>query len=178
MTNIGVVAAGAGGVEQLRQGLVEPLVRQGHQVAITLTPTAASWLDAIGERRLLRDLTGLPVRSGPRLPSEPRPHPPCQVFVAAPLSANSVAKLALGIADNQALTVLCESVATTPMVVFPRLNAAHARHPAWGAHLECLRRAGVELVYGNDVRPQAEPGTAEPDDLPWLAIRQALDAYC
>jgi hypothetical protein len=47
------------------------------------------------------------------------------------MTANSVAKLALGIADNQALTVLCECVATVPMIIFPRINAAHARQPAW-----------------------------------------------
>ena len=49
MTSIGVVAASAGGVETLRTGLVEPLVDEGHQVAVTLTPTAAEWLDHLGE---------------------------------------------------------------------------------------------------------------------------------
>ena len=68
MTSIGVVAASAGGVETLRIGLVQPLIDDGHQVAITLTPTAAAWLDHLGERQRLEDLTGLPVRSTPRLP--------------------------------------------------------------------------------------------------------------
>jgi flavoprotein len=57
------------------------------------------------------------------------------MLVGAPLTANSVAKLALGIADNQSLTVLCECVATVPMIVFPRINAAHARQPAWSDYL-------------------------------------------
>jgi flavoprotein len=35
------------------------------------------------------------------------------------MTANSTAKLALGIADNQALTVLSENVGTTPMIIFP-----------------------------------------------------------
>jgi hypothetical protein len=30
-----------------------------------------------------------------------------------------------------------------PVVVFPRVNAAHARHPAWDSHIAALRRAGV-----------------------------------
>ena len=47
------------------------------------------------------------------------------------MTANSVAKLALGNADNQALTVLRECVATIPTIIFPRVNAAHARQPAW-----------------------------------------------
>ena len=75
VSSIGVIAASAGGVETLRQGLVQPLVDEGHQVAITLTPTAATWLDHLGEVEQLETLTGLPVRSTPRLPSEPKPHP-------------------------------------------------------------------------------------------------------
>ncbi|MFD7155732.1 flavoprotein [Kribbella sp. NPDC059898] len=142
MSTVGVVASGAGGVEQLRGGLVVPLLKRGHQVAITLTPTAADWL-APAERWELERLTELPVRSHPRRPGEARPHPPVDVFVAAPATANTVAKLALGIGDNQALSVLCEALGSTPMVVFPRVNAAHARHPAWAGHLATLRAAGA-----------------------------------
>jgi hypothetical protein len=62
-----------------------------------------------------------------------------------------VTRLSLGIADNRALTVLCENIATTPMIVFPRINAGHARQPAWTEHLDRLQRANVQLVYGDDV---------------------------
>lgn len=86
------------------------------------------------------------------------------------MTANSTAKLALGIADNQALTLLCESLTVLPVVVFPRVNAAHARHPAWADHLVRLRAAGVRLVYGEDVWPLAEPRAADPRPLPWAAI--------
>jgi hypothetical protein len=60
MTSIGVVAASAGGVETLRVGLVQPLLDDGHQVAITLTPTAAAWLDHLGERQRLEDSPAFP----------------------------------------------------------------------------------------------------------------------
>lgn len=177
MTCIGVVAAAAGGVEQLRLRLVEPLLAQGHQVAVTLTPTAAAWLDAVGERPLLQARTGLPVRSSSRLPGEPKPHPPVDVFVAAPLTANSTAKLALGIADNQALTVLCEAVATTPMVVCPAVNGAHARHPAWSAHLDALRSVGVVVVGGYRLGP-ATGAVADPPGIAWDAVLAAVRLRC
>jgi hypothetical protein len=177
MTAVCVVAASAGGVEKLREGLVQPLVNDGHHVAIVLTPTAATWLDQIGERQRLADVTGLPVRSDPRLPGESSPHPKIDVYVGAPMTANSTAKLALGIADNQALTVLCENVGTTPMIIFPRINAAHARQPAWPSHITALQTAGVELIYGNDVWPLAEPRTAGPRDLPWQAILSSLKRH-
>ena len=60
MTAVGVVAASAGGVEKLREGLVQPLLDDGHQVAIILTPTAAAWLDHIGERQRLAESPAYP----------------------------------------------------------------------------------------------------------------------
>ena len=178
MSTIGVVAGGAGGVETLRVGLVQPLLDDGHTVAVTLTPTAASWLAANDELDALQRATGLPVRFQPRLPGGKSLHPRIDLFIAAPMTANSVAKLALGLADNQALTVLCENIATTPMVVFPRINAAHARQPAWTRHLRDLRAAGVDLIYGDDVWPLAEPRQAGPRELPWTAVLTAAKQHC
>lgn len=175
MANIGVVAASAGGVEHLRQRLIAPLVDRGHRAAVTLTPTAARWMQAIDEVKPIADLTELPVRSDARLPGESGQHPKIDVYVAAPFTATSTAKLALGIGDNQALTVLCESITTVPMIVFPRINAAHARQPAWYEHLARLRSVGVHLVYGADVWPLAEPRAGGQRDLPWTAILAAID---
>lgn len=168
---IGIVASAAGGVEDLRSALVEPLLNRGHEVFVVLTPTASAWMETNGERNKLATLTGLPVRAQPRLPTEPSPHPKPDVIVAAPATSNTVAKLALGIADNQALTLLCENVGTTPMVVFPRINAAHARQPAWPQHLSALESVGVRLIYGDDVWPLTEPRTASPRrEPPWAPI--------
>ncbi|MFC8227090.1 flavoprotein [Streptomyces sp. NPDC057287] len=170
---LAVVGTATDGVGQLRGGLVEPAIALGWQVAVTLTPNAGRWLRADGELDRLESLTGLPVRDTPRLPAEPRPHPVADCYVVAPASANYVAKLALGIADNQALTQVGEALGTAgvPVVVFPRINAAHARHPAWEGHIEALRRAGVELVYGADVWPLSEPRQEPAErELPWTAI--------
>ncbi|MFE2019817.1 flavoprotein [Streptomyces sp. NPDC059499] len=166
----------ADGVEQLRTGLVEPAMALGWQVAVTLTPNAGRWMRANGELKRLEALTGLPVRDTPRLPTEPRPHPVADCYVVAPASANYVAKLATGIADNQALTQVSEALGTidVPVVVFPRVNAAHARHPAWQGHIESLRRAHVHLVHGPDVWPLHEPREG-PDvrELPWSTIMES-----
>ncbi|MEV8056144.1 flavoprotein [Streptomyces antimycoticus] len=175
---LGVVGTGAGGVESLRTGLVEPAMTRGWEVAVTLTPTAGEWLRAIGEVDQLEKVTGLPVRDTPRLPGEARPHPQVDCYVVAPASANTVAKLATGIADNQALTQVCEAIGTAGLsvVVFPRVNAAHARHPAWRGHLAALREAGVRLVYGPDVWPLYEPREAPSGrELPWTAVLDAVD---
>ncbi|MGW6210896.1 flavoprotein [Streptomyces sp. NPDC055109] len=175
---LGVVGSAAGGVEALRTGLVEPAMDRGWRVAVTLTPTAGQWLRMNGEVERLEKVTGLPVRDEPRLPGEARPHPPVDCYVVAPASANMVAKLATGLMDNQALTQVGEAIGTLglPVVVFPRVNAAHARHPAWQRHIDTLQAGGVRVVYGPDVWPLCEPREAPAGrELPWQAVLDAAD---
>lgn len=174
---LGVIGCAADGVQDLRTGLVEPAVTDGWRVAVTLTPTAAGWLRPIGEIARLEQLTELPVRHQPRLPTEPRPHPDPDCYVIAPATAHTVGKLALGLADNQALTQACEALGAVglPVVLFPRINAAHARHPAWADHLSALRQAGVELIAGERVWPLYEPRTEPERQPPWQRILAAAN---
>jgi phosphopantothenoylcysteine synthetase/decarboxylase len=133
-------------------------------------------LEHVDEIGKLEAATGLPVRAHPRLPGEPRPHPKADAYAVVPASANTVAKLALGIGDSQALSVLSESVGSVPMLMFPRVNAAHARHPAWSSHIDVLRSVGVQLLYGDEIWPLREPrdeGDHRP--LPWARIVEAIE---
>jgi hypothetical protein len=175
---LGVVGSGAGGVEHLRIGFVELAHERGWSVAVSLTPTAASWLEDNGALAKLEAATELPVRVRPRMPHEQSPHPPVACYVVAPASANTVAKLALGLMDNQALSTVCEAIGgqAVPVVVFPRVNLAHVRQPAWNRHLDALRSAGVHLVYGEDVWPLYEPRAAPSGrPLPWAAILDVVE---
>lgn len=177
MAAVAVVGCAAGGLEELLDGLIRPLVDGGHTVPVVVTPTAATWLQDLSHDVLIQQVTGLAVRSSPRLPSQQSLHPAPDVLVGAPMTANSTAKLALGLSDNQALTLLCENLAIKPTIVFPRVNAAHARQPAWAGHLGGLRSAGVDLVYGDDVWPLYEPRQAPADRaLPWRHILYRVDA--
>ena len=153
---LGLVASAGGGMEsRFRVELAEPAVRRGWRLAVTLTPNAERWLDAAGELDKLRALTDLPVRSEQRLPSEPKPYPLPDAFLFVPATANSVAKLAVGIADNQALTALGEAVGApdVPVVVRPQADENQRRHPAWATHLATLEAAGVRVVDG----PSGDP---------------------
>ena len=177
--SLGLICCAAGGLEHIRMRLVEPLLADGWTVAIIATPTAATWLvESDGEEQRLADVTGYPVRSQPRLPGQTPPHPAVDCYAVVPASANTVAKMALGLADNQALTTVCEAIGgrDVPVVVFPRVNAAHAGQPAWPGHLSALRSAGVRLVYGEDVWPLHRPRSAPGKELPWEAIRAAIEA--
>lgn len=176
---IALVVSGAGGAETVRVGFVEPALRRGWAVAVTATPTAGRWLTHADELGPLEHLTGFPVRVDARLPAEVSPHPAADCVVVAPATANTVAKIAVGITDNQALTVAGEAIgdADLPVVVFPRINAAHARHPAWNGHVSALESAGVQFVRGDDVWPLYEPRSAPPGrPLPWAEILDLVGA--
>jgi phosphopantothenoylcysteine synthetase/decarboxylase len=68
-----------------------------------------------------------------------RPHPPYGVVLFAPCSFNSLNKLAQGIADNLALSVVAEAIGRgTPVIVGPSLNAPLLGHPVAQASLERL----------------------------------------
>jgi phosphopantothenoylcysteine decarboxylase/phosphopantothenate--cysteine ligase len=97
--------------------------------------------------------------------------------VIAPLSANTLAKLAHGLADN----VLTEAVLAHdgPLLVAPAMNSRMWAHPATQANVALLRERGVELV-GPEEGELAEgdhgPGRmAEPEDILRRA-RQVLAA--
>jgi Flavoprotein len=175
---LGLVASGSGGLDELLPCLIRPAQDAGWTVAVTLTPTAGRWLQESGTLAEIEEASGFPVRVDPRSPTQRSPHPQVDCYLVAPASANMVAKLALGIADNQALTQVNEAIGISdlPVVVFPRVNAAHTRHPSWDSHIDALRRAGVHLVYGEDVWPLHEPRSAPGRELPWSAVLDAVNA--
>ncbi|MBB3050712.1 hypothetical protein FHS23_001735 [Prauserella isguenensis] len=143
---LGLVASACSGVQtRLAAELAEPAAARGWRLAITLTPTAASWFDDRALARL-QATTDLDVRWTSRTPDVPRPHPDPEAFVFAPAGAGSVAKLALGLADNQALTVLGDAVGVVPMAVGHRVQPTRPAHPAWQGHLDTLAGAGVRVT--------------------------------
>jgi len=76
-----------------------------------------------------------------------RPSPPRGVVLFAPCSFNSLNKLAHGIADNLALSVVAEAIGReTPVIVAPSLNAPLLAHPKAQASLKTLPGWGVTIV--------------------------------
>jgi len=66
------------------------------------------------------------------------------VFVIAPASANTLAKLAAGLADN--LLTSAALANTAPLVLAPAMNNRMYEHPATQANLNLLRSRGVHIV--------------------------------
>lgn len=86
-------------------------------------------------------------------------------IVIAPATANTLAKLAHGFADDLVSTLCLAS--TAPISVAPAMNHRMWRHPATQANIATLRERGVQVI-GPDDGPLAEgesgPGRLrEPD---------------
>src|ERR1700749_2417876 len=100
-----------------------------------------------------------------------RPRPPRGVVVFAPCSFNSLNKLAHGIADNLALSLVAEAIGRrTPVIVGPSLNAPLLAHPQAQGSLEILPRWGVTIV------PPVDEGEG-PRLAPTLALLEAVRRY-
>src|SRR5512139_284932 len=66
------------------------------------------------------------------------------LFVIAPASANTLAKLANGIADN--LLTVTALAAACPLIVAPAMDGGMFAHPATQANLDTLRKRGVRII--------------------------------
>ena len=124
--------------------LVRLLVRAGHEVIPLVTPGAERFVRA-------ETLTALARRPGAE---DPYPHlERADLLLVAPCTANTLAKIAHGLADN----VLTEAALAHrgPLLVAPAMNPRMWSHPATRANAELLRGRGVELV-GPDEGDTAE----------------------
>ncbi len=66
------------------------------------------------------------------------------VALIAPATANTIAKLAHGIADNMLTTTML--ACTCPVLISPAMNTAMFENPATQANLETLRSRGFEII--------------------------------
>jgi phosphopantothenoylcysteine decarboxylase / phosphopantothenate---cysteine ligase len=138
--------------------LVRLATGAGHAVRVVQTPAS---LQFVG-RATFEGVTGAPVlvdefeRDPARgaYPGEPAPsHDPishlelvrrADAFCVAPASANTLAKLAHGLADN--LLTSAALACTAPLVLAPARNNHMYEHTATQANLELLRARGATVV--------------------------------
>jgi phosphopantothenoylcysteine decarboxylase/phosphopantothenate--cysteine ligase len=124
--------------------LTRLFVRAGHDVVPLVTP---------GAQRFVSEETFLALARRPA-GDDLYPHlTRADALVVAPCTANTLAKLAGGLADN----ILTEAALAHrgPLLVAPAMNPRMWAHPATRANIETLRARGVEIV-GPDEGDTAE----------------------
>jgi phosphopantothenoylcysteine synthetase/decarboxylase len=100
------------------------------------------------------------------------PRPPEGICLVAPCSFDSLNKLAVGIADNLALSIVAEAIGRrTPVIVAVSVNPPLWAHPRAGESAERLRGWGVEVID-----PFESEGylTLAPDEALLGAVERAL----
>jgi phosphopantothenoylcysteine decarboxylase / phosphopantothenate---cysteine ligase len=139
-------------------------IKAGHAVRVIQTPTsqrfvgAASFSGITGAPVLVDEFEPDPLRGA--YPGDPLPERAsishlalvehADLYLIAPASANTLAKLAHGQADS--LVTTAALAADCPVLVAPAMNDRMYRHPATRANLELLTARGVTVVG---------PGTGE-----------------
>ena len=169
--------------------LVRLATAAGHAVRVIQTPTSQRFVGTAS----FAALTGAPVLTGeferdPARGAFPDQQPPehdplghlelvrnADVFAIAPASANTIAKLATGLADN--LLTSSALAAPCPLLVAPAMNNHMWEHPATQANVATLRARCVTVLEPGIGRlaskDEAGPGRLpEPADL--LAAIEAL----
>ena len=138
--------------------VVRLATKAGHAVRVVQTPGARRFVGAAS----FAALTGAPVLTeewerdparGAFPDQQPPAHDPAShlelvrnadAYLIAPATANTLAKLAHGLADN--LLTSAALAATCPLLVAPAMNHAMYEHPATQANLETLRARGVTVI--------------------------------
>jgi phosphopantothenoylcysteine decarboxylase/phosphopantothenate--cysteine ligase len=170
--------------------LVRLATKAGHAVRVVQTETSQRFVGAAS----FAALTGAPVLTGeferdPARGAFPDQRPPehdplshlelvrnADAYLVAPASANTIAKLAHGLADN--LLTSAALAATCPVLVAPAMNNHMYEHAAVQANLAALRERGVTVLDPGvgALGSKGEWGVgrlAEPEDL-LRAVEAAL----
>ncbi|HEV2774647.1 MAG TPA: bifunctional phosphopantothenoylcysteine decarboxylase/phosphopantothenate--cysteine ligase CoaBC [Solirubrobacteraceae bacterium] len=169
--------------------LVRLATAAGHAVRVIQTPASQKFVGAAS----FAALTGAPVLTDEFEPDAARgafpgdaapDHDPlshlelvrnADIFVVAPATANTAAKLAAGLADN--LLTSAALAARCPLLVAPAMNHNMWEHPATQANVATLRGRGVVVLEPASGRlaSQGEAGTGRlPEPATLLEAVEAL----
>jgi phosphopantothenoylcysteine synthetase/decarboxylase len=126
--------------------LVRQLVRRGWQVSVVMTRAAEEFVTPLTFQTLSRQPVGRGLfdeRDGWH-PEHISYADRADVLVLAPCTANVMAKLACGIADD---LLTCTALATrAPLVIAPAMNDNMWSHPATRANVATLKKRGAKFV--------------------------------
>ena len=130
--------------------LASRLVKQHAQVHVIVTENATKFISPI----TFETLTGHKCVTDTFDRDYPFDHPievehialaaKADLVIVAPATANIIAKMAYGIADDMLSTTLL--ACTCPVLVSPAMNTKMYEHPATQANLDVLRERGVKII--------------------------------
>lgn len=142
-----VVLGVTGGIAAYKSiDLLRILQRRGHQVRVVMTPAATRFVGPATFAALSGREVGIRMFAREERPGYHHLDlmNDADVLVVAPATANTIARMAHGMADD--LLSSCYLAFPGPIVVAPAMNTKMFEHPATRANLETLRERQVAIV--------------------------------
>ncbi len=147
--------------------LVRLLVKQGAEVKVMMTPAAKEFVSPLVLSTLSKNAVIVDLAAGNEWSNHVMLGRWADVCVMAPLSCNTLAKMAHGICDNLLLAVYLS--ATCPVVLAPAMDEDMWQHPATQKNLALLKEYGNHLIPVNKGELASglfgEGRMAEPEDI-------------
>jgi phosphopantothenoylcysteine synthetase/decarboxylase len=171
LDHVYLIVTGAGTARRV-PGILCQLAQLGPRLVVIPTPNAARVVS--GREMVLALPPGSPHRVVESYFDEAiLPSPPVGLVLVAPCSFDALNKLAAGIADNLALSVVAEAIGRgTPVIVAISVNVPLWSHPRARASVAALREWGVDVI---DPAPAGEVMTMAPDDVLIERVRGRLE---
>ncbi len=170
-----VVVGVTGGIAAYKAvGVIRALVLEGHSVHVVATEAALRFVGRPTLEAISRNPVATDLYDGVAEVRHVAIGQSADLIVVAPATANTIAKLAAGLADDLLGNTVLAS--TAPLVIAPAMHTEMWRNPATVANIATLRARGVTVVgpaSGQLTGADSGPGRMEE---PETIVRAALAA--
>lgn len=128
--------------------LTSQLTKLGHQVKVLMTPAATAFITPLTLQVLSKQavLVEVMTEEDPKQIQHIDLGKEADLFLVAPASANTIAKLAHGFADNIVTSTALALPSEVKKFLAPAMNTKMLDHPATQNNLETLKSYGYQII--------------------------------
>ena len=128
--------------------ITSQLTKLGLEVKVLMTPAARKFITPLTLQVLSKHQVGLDVmiEDDPQRIEHIDIGKETDLFLLAPASANTIAKLAMGLADNMVTSTALALPQGTKKLLAPSMNTKMLEHPATQRNLKLLQDYGYQII--------------------------------
>ena len=128
--------------------ITSQLTKLGLEVKVLMTPATRKFITPLTLQVLSKHQVGLDVmiEDDPQRIEHIDIGKETDLFLVAPASANTIAKLAMGLADNMVTSTALALPQTTKKLLAPAMNTKMLEHPATQRNLKLLQDYGYQII--------------------------------